>query len=345
MRRASPVSPAPPQVQGSHVAAVRDPRQGPLYEVELTGGRKVTVTGSHSVFALSQKRIVAFRVEDLRVGDYVVVPNRELPLDSGLPGLDLRPWLMALPAGEARGIMLHGMAKGLPDVPRDWKRFDFVPLSYIQERRLVIPEDARVNVRFGRSRLPVVLSITPALLRFLGLYAAEGTRQENTIFLSFGAHEKELINGTLRLVKEAFGDETRASIVPAHRTAVCVKVYSTILSRVLRDVFRCGDRAFTKRVPDVVFNVSRDLQEEYLRGYIDGDGHRGPQKVTLATVSDDLATGIGFLLAALGKSYSVGRRGGSLRTFPGGYQSACRPVSYIYVYGAEGTRGQPRSPL
>ena len=326
-------------------AAHRHPIRGALYEVELLGGRKVTVTGSHSVFALSQKRIVAFRVEDLQVGDYVVVPNREIVFDSGAKTLDLRPWLMGLPREEASRFMLHGLAGELSGIPRDWKRFDFVPLSYVQDRQIPIPSDARVNVRLGRSRLPVVLPITPALLRFLGLYAAEGTRLEHVIFLSFGAHEKELIESTLRLVKEAFGPETRASVVPAHRTAVCVKVYSGVLSQVLHEVLRCGDRAASKRIPDIVFNVTRELQEEYLKGYVDGDGHRGPQKITLATVSEDLCVGLGYILAGLGKSYSVGKRGETLRRFPGGRQSPCKPTYYVYFYEDEGIGGRPSSPL
>ncbi len=318
---------------------------GRLYEIELVGGRKVTVTGSHSVFGLASNRIVALRVEDLRVGDYVVVPNREIPLGEGVREIDLRPWLMSLSDEDAKSIMIHGMASHLPDIPRDWRRFDFVPLPYIRERRLALPSDVRITVRFGKSRLPVVLPVSHELMRFLGLYAAEGTRRDATIFLSFGSHETRLIEEAKRLIVQAFGSETHVSSVPAHKTAVCVKAYSKILSRVLRDVFNCGDRAATKRIPDLVFNVSRDLQESFLQGYIDGDGHRGVQKITVATVSSELAWGLSHLFATLGKAFSLTTRASAFRTFPGGHRSQCKMVFSLFVYGTTAPQGQPNSPL
>ena len=326
-------------------SAYRHRVHGSLYEIELIGGRKVTVTGSHSVFGLASNRIVALRVEDLKVGDYIVVPNREIPLDGGIREIDLRPWLKSLSDEDAASIMIHGMASALPNIPRDWRRFDFVPLTYIRDRHLAIPSDVRVTVRFGKSRLPVVLPVRHELMRFLGLYAAEGTRLDETIFLSFGSHETKLIEETKQLITQAFGSETHVSSVPAHRTAVCVKAYSKILSRVLRDVFNCGDRAATKRIPDLVFNVSRDLQESFLQGYIDGDGHRGAQKITVATVSSELAWGLSHLFATLGKAFSLSTRPATSRTFPGGYRSSCRIVYNLCVYGSTAPKGQPNSPL
>jgi len=318
---------------------------GRLYEIKLVGGRKVTVTGSHSVFVLDSGRVRAYRVEDLRAGDYVVVPNREVSLASQAKAIDLRPWLSSLPEADARRVMIHGLAHRLNGVPRDWKRFDFVPLWYVREHGIEIPPDVRVDVRFGKSRLPVMIPVTKALLRFLGLYAAEGTRLERTVFLSFGSHERDLIEETQFLAREVFGPETRVSAVPAHKTAVCVKVYSKILSWVLRDVFGCGDRALSKRVPDLVFNVPKDLQEAFLGGYIDGDGHRGSQKVTIATVSDDLTWGLSYLFSLLGKSFSVGTRPPTTRVFPQGHSSRCHAVHYLYLYGSEETQAQPNSPL
>ncbi len=323
----------------------RHPLRGPLYEVELTGGRKVTVTGSHSVFSLLNHRVVAFPVEDLRPGDYVVVPNRELSLDEEVREIDLRPWLLSLPPDEARRIMIHGIAARLDGIPRDWRRFDYVPLRYVQEMGIPIHPEARVNVRHGRSRLPVVIRTTRSLMRLLGLYAAEGTRRDNMVTLSFGSHERDLIDETQSLVREVFGTETRMRAVPAHRTAVCVKIYSAILSMVLRDVIACGDRAHSKRVPDLVFNVPREFREAFLTGYIDGDGYRGGGRITLATTSRDLATGIAYLLTSLCKAFSMTVRPSHTRVFPQGTASVCRESYYLYVYGSEELAGQLNSPL
>jgi len=325
--------------------AQRHPLRGDLYEVELVGGRKVTVTGSHSVFGLAGKRIAALRVADLRVGDYVVVPHRELAVDDPIREVDLRPWLLTLSPDRASGFMIHGMAARLDSIPRDWTRFDFVPLSHVQKRRLEVPRDARVTVRFGKSRLPVVIPVTEALMRFLGLYAAEGTRSRRIVTLSFGAHETDLIDDARRCVLEAFGPETRLSKVPAHETAVCLKIYSGILCEVLNEVFGCGDHAHEKRVPDLVFNVEPELQLAFLGGYIAGDGYRGREKISMTTVSPDLAAGLTFLFALRGKAFSITKKAAGFRVFPRGYVSQTRPAYSLYLYGSEGLEEQPNSPL
>lgn len=325
--------------------AHRHPLHGDLYEIELLGGRRVTVTGSHSVFGLKNNKIVALRVQSLKEGDYVVVPHRELAPQPCVTEIDLRPWLMSLPPEKARAVMIHGMARHLDDIPRDWKRFDFVPLTHVQERGLTIPTEARVNARFGESRIPVVIPISEALMRFLGLYAAEGTRFEKLITLSFGSHEVDLIERARKNVLEAFGPEVRVSVVPAHRTAVCVKIYCAILSDVLQGVFKCGDRAHSKRVPDIVFNVTPDLREAFLEGYTEGDGYRGRQKTILATVSEELAIGLVYLYSLKGKAYTVGRRPATSRKFPGGYVSPVRETFYLYIYDVGDMGYQPNAPL
>ncbi|MBI2141628.1 hypothetical protein HYU16_04380, partial [Candidatus Woesearchaeota archaeon] len=46
-----------------------------LFEIETVGGRKVNVTGSHSVFALKNSKVRAFPVKELQEGDNIVVPR------------------------------------------------------------------------------------------------------------------------------------------------------------------------------------------------------------------------------------------------------------------------------
>ncbi|MEM3595640.1 MAG: DNA topoisomerase VI subunit B, partial [Candidatus Bathyarchaeia archaeon] len=53
----------------------------PLYEVRLEGGRKIRVTGGHSIFIMKDGRIALKDVEQMKVGEYVAVP-RTLPFDT-----------------------------------------------------------------------------------------------------------------------------------------------------------------------------------------------------------------------------------------------------------------------
>ena len=70
-----------------------------LYEIKVKTGRKVKVTGSHSIFVLKDGTIKTIKVEQLCVGDYLVSPHR-MP-DVGLPmkmpeGIGPSPELMRI---------------------------------------------------------------------------------------------------------------------------------------------------------------------------------------------------------------------------------------------------------
>jgi intein/homing endonuclease len=61
----------------------------PLYEIILASGRKIKVTGDHSLFALSSNlKIEPIKVSNLRVGDRIAVP-RKIKLDESIREINL----------------------------------------------------------------------------------------------------------------------------------------------------------------------------------------------------------------------------------------------------------------
>jgi len=61
-----------------------------------------------------------------------------------------------------------------------------------------------------------------------------------------------------------------------------------------------GATAGTKRVPDIVFAVGDGLRLAFLRAYLRGDGSLGSGKVSFATSSRALASGLSYLLSTFG---------------------------------------------
>jgi DNA topoisomerase-6 subunit B len=88
----------------------------------------------------------------------------------------------------------------------------------------------------------------------------------------------------------------------------------------------------------VVFNVRRELAEEYLTAYIRGDGYvqtaKRNRKITLTTSSDGLFTDLKFLLTLLGRSFTASYRGPADRTVDG-VQTRFKGSHYIYVRKGE----------
>jgi DNA topoisomerase VI subunit B len=323
----------------------RHPLHGDLFEITLVGGRKVTVTGSHSVFALREGRIQPERVDTLRPGDHVVVPRKSAPLDGAASQIDLREIIPKLPRTIRRTLMIRGVAQSLP-VSRDCKRFDFVPYSYFEEHGIELPDYASVSVRNGRSQLPVIIPLNAEIARFLGYYAAEGTCYSHLVTLSFGAHEAGLIADAQRCAR-AWGGSATVTAVRAHPTAVAVKVYSTILAIVLRLGLKAGGKARDKAVPDLIWNLRPDLIREFIDGYVAGDGYRGGGRVIMTTISEKLQIGMQYLLGLSGQPYSVSRRPVRITRFPQGHTSRCRPVYALTYYDGSSGNGAPinRLPL
>lgn len=311
-----------------------------LFEIELVEGRKVTVTGSHSVFALKDGRIAAHAVKDLEVGDNIVVPRKEFNIEGELKELDIRQCIKALPQKTRDKLMIRGVAKDLP-VHKDYKRFDYVPYSYFEKNNIQIPQHARISVRNGRSSIPAVLKITSQFMRLLGYYAAEGTCYDRWITLSFGVHELDLIEDAEECL-HSLGQHINFSRVFAHDTAITIKVHSQIVSILFNDILQTGCKADSKRVPDIVWNVSQELRNEFIRGYIAGDGYVRYGRVVVATISKELALGLQYLIGLSGTPYSTSTRKVREQRFYNQYVSQCKEVHYIYIYQSN---RHDRSPL
>ena len=67
--------------------------------------------------------------------------------------------------------------------------------------------------------------------------------------------------------------------------------------------------ANTKKIPDIIFNVSKELQLEFLRGYFLGDGTISKNGISFCTVSKDLANQIMYLLQSFGVVAGLNVRG------------------------------------
>ncbi|MBI4094310.1 MAG: DNA gyrase subunit B [Candidatus Liptonbacteria bacterium] len=211
----------------------------------------------------------------------------------------------------------------------DFKRYDYLHFNAVR----MLPPELRKrfhNCRLGNKRndafkLSPILPVDNNLVELLGLYTAEGTALSlcgtNRVVFSFGSHEKELIEYAARLIQKVFG--YRALPHYAHESATTIQIDSSLVRLIFREIFQAGSNSHTKTVPWITFNASPALRERYLIAYLAGDGYpskeftrcllRGtsPQldsrmKFTAVSASDDLISGLSYLLFSLGKTFSVG---------------------------------------
>jgi len=217
---------------------MRQRYRGKLLNIILESGRRIKVTPDHPVFVLKNGAFTKKQARELDTGDYVPVlksANYELP---AITSIDVE--------------------KTLNDA------------GYSEE---IVVNEGEVNIKHAKKRgLPKNIPITKELVKFLGYYLAEGCSDHSgrryTVRLSFGKHESELIEDAIRCIRSA-GIEPKIS---EEKTAINVVVNSKLLY-LLIDALGCGHNAPNKSVPDLLFNVERELVGLYLNCAFNGDGN------------------------------------------------------------------------
>ncbi|MEK6937896.1 MAG: thymidine phosphorylase [Nanoarchaeota archaeon] len=193
----------------------------------------------------------------------------------------------------------------------------------------------------GRFKVVDTLHITPEFMRLLGYYVSEGFTNEQGIFFNFGSHEKELIEETKSYVKKVFGFESTINI--PHPTAVRVTVYSKQLAQLFKEKMDAGCNALEKKIPSFVFDLSRELQLEFLQALFNGDGYvRRGYEAIYVTASKQLSTDLQYLLSLLGMSVSLSISKKGRRKFPT-RESDVAESYYVYTQAREifGEREKP----
>jgi DNA gyrase subunit B len=144
------------------------------------------------------------------------------------------------------------------------------------------------------------LPVGEDLLTLLGFYVAEGCCSERGgIRFAIGAGNRRFAGEMVERCTRVFGP----SPILYEQVDRCdeLKIVNRVAALAWQHLFgfRNAD-SLTKRVPDLVFNVTEPLRLAYLRGYLLGDGTASGGIVRLATSSYDLASGHLYVLSSLG---------------------------------------------
>jgi len=167
----------------------------------------------------------------------------------------------------------------------------------------VIVENGLVRLKTEKPpAIPSRIPITPDFAELLGHYCSEGhvTKSNNRpasyqVVISFGKHEKELVERAFELFKKVFGVEPRVVQRDTTTTLEVGKSSLAILSSEL-----CGSNAKNKRVPNFLFHSEPKIIESFLEAFVAGDGCVTRGYISVNTVSKKLALGLHALYIILG---------------------------------------------
>jgi DNA gyrase subunit B len=153
---------------------------------------------------------------------------------------------------------------------------------------------------YARNGIPRFLPVDEDLMGLLGFYLAEGSCSDRGgIRLAIGKSNRRFVKEMTEKFSRLFG--LPAIGYSSNDSCDDLKLVNRVASLAWQHVFGFSNvDSLTKRIPDLLFNVSEPMRLAFLRGYLLGDGTVAERTISFATSSYDIASGLVYLLSSLG---------------------------------------------
>lgn len=326
-------------------AVIKHPYKGDAYEVNLAYGRKVKVTGDHSVFKKDKNgNPVAVPVRKLKVGDYVAIAAKLPVIEKDIGYIDIAQEIIRLyPETELWNYAIHSQRlkslindrkEDIYKILRKSKRYNakrlnngifcafnkyrhglFLPLYILHKLGLDIPTDAKIRIFSGGTHIftPNKIRITNEILWLLGFYIAEGCahyKSGKSYFISFSSDEYLLQKAKAILEKE-FGIHVIYAPPQKNKRPPTIFIHSKILYYIFDKIFKIiGMPSRERQMPSWILQLPLSRLKYFLEGFKDGDGTHSGKKINndlcFDTVSKKLALQLNMLLLRFGIIASLG---------------------------------------
>ncbi len=290
-----------------------------ILEVKTRSGRKIKVTDDHSLFTMGNNGIEDTKTSALKKGAHIAVPNI-LPFNKhSIDEIDLLDELKE----NDYGIVVRNVQHHLKNAINKLGSKTVASILGVKERYLYDIKSKNVGIPVGKycnlmktagieinrsflqlstkgKSLPCALKLTEDLCLFLGLWLAEGSyTNNNEVRISIHRNEESLFAD---LCTKLFGTVT----IYRKKNSLGSDIYicSGILGKVMKNVLGFNSGARNKKIPDLIYNLSRQNLSAFLRGYFSGDGSLNTKTpapmIEACTESPELADDIAYLLLQFG---------------------------------------------
>ena len=292
---------------------------GDLLRITLESGRQITATSDHPVYVLSGGGFVQTTAGDLEPGDH-------------------------LPVLTAGGLCERSVTR--IDVAETIAGAGYADMIRIAEDEVKIPGARQPG-------LPRTIPVSRDLAAFLGYYLAAGSSDRSgrryTVRLSFEGDGADLAADAIACIRAAFGYEPK---IYESAAGIEVAIRSKLVYLFL-DALGCGSSAADKTVPDLLFNLDRDLIGDYLGATFhagrEDTSRRYARSVRLKMASRGAAQRVVLLAGEIGVQMSYAERETTIqRSDPPKKTYICRITAQDQIerfcaetrYNARWTRGR-----
>ncbi|MEK6892870.1 MAG: ATPase, T2SS/T4P/T4SS family [Nanoarchaeota archaeon] len=275
----------------------------PFYEITTTSGKRIKVTGDHSLFGLDERNILKeVKANQIREGDFIAVPYK-LNFNNSLGSIDLLEHLEKLGKVfvEGEGVKnyieknrkeLFSLAYSVgykKSTISNWTKKSILPARIFEKVKNKIDTDKLSIKSFGQSqKIPAKVVLDELFLNFAGLWLADGCYDKRSIIISVMEEENKEV---ARKIAERFNSSARM-----HTDGFSSMINSDLLKKVMQKILEFNGNSYTKNIPSWVYNLSDKQAGWLLRGYYSGDGCASDKEVLFSSCSKELVDNVASLL-------------------------------------------------
>ena len=140
-------------------------------------------------------------------------------------------------------------------------------------------------------RFPII-EIDEEMARFAGLWLADGSYDKNSVLVSI---VEPKARETVETIAKRFNLKTTM-----HSDGITLKINSKPFKQFLENVLELKGNAYTKKMPDWVFRLEKQIAAELLNGYFSGDGWVRKNDIAICSSSGQLLKDTQTLLLRFG---------------------------------------------
>lgn len=268
----------------------RRPFEGEMVKVQLSGNKSLHTTDGHPMLVVENDKLVIREAKSLASGERVPQFSGGLSPSSKSDNIEI-DLIQVLPAQELSKLRVRlnnsqwETHSALLKSNFGWKIRDSIRGNSLSVKDFLAIEPGlgvqRKEITFlaGRGNshtsFPGVLSITPDFCRFLGYYLSEGCitveKGKCRIRLTFNRKETEFIQDVQNIMS-ALGI-TSSLYQDKNNQATTIRIGSSLLGAILKNVLNTGVGSTSMRIPDCVMKSSVQHHEQILAGLLRGDGN------------------------------------------------------------------------
>jgi len=252
---------------------VKHPKRKKLLKIKTKTGREVTVTPDHSLFAPTKDfEIVPIECKELRIGSQIVIPSY-------------------IPCGFNNLNFINA--------------FDYLPGLRVKNFENDVNN---LEIKKGTSlSIPAIIPVNEEFCRFLGYYVSEGyysLKDKKGGNLVITNSNPEIIEDLSKISKNLFKLNPQRRIVKSLGTSIQHRFSCLPLAELISKL-GCGGTSHEKRVPLIIFGLSKEKIAAFLKALYSGDGNftsseSSGNSIRYYSVSKKLIEDVSYLLLNFG---------------------------------------------